>query len=251
MDIDEGPRIPATNQREVAESRNREWNATRIVLVSLLGLLLVAAAFYFYAVDGREGIGVASAPSPRQSREGSAAATQPRSAGSTEKSLPSTSPSQPPSDQSIPSEAAVLQQSRATLSPPPVTTAQERPTPPPATTAPNATSNASAMPKDSGAHPGAGTQTTVVGQQLMQDQPAALPDQPAAAPMRDMVFVVKRGPANIRSAPGKAGRVIGSAAKNTRVKQIGRSGSWVEVETEAGRGWISSALLGSASPESR
>jgi uncharacterized protein YgiM (DUF1202 family) len=77
----------------------------------------------------------------------------------------------------------------------------------------------------------------------MRDQPAALPDQPAAAPKNEVVLVVKRGPANVRSTPGKGGRVIGTVTKDAQVKEISRSGSWVEVETESGRGWISSALI--------
>ena len=79
----------------------------------------------------------------------------------------------------------------------------------------------------------------------MRDQPAALPDQAAATPPKiETVLVVMRGPANIRSAPGKGGRVIGSAAKNTTVKELSRSGKWVEVETESGTGWIAASLLG-------
>lgn len=83
----------------------------------------------------------------------------------------------------------------------------------------------------------------------MRDQPAALPDQAAAAPKNEIILVVKRGPANIRSAPGKSGRVIGRAAKDAQLKELGRSGSWVEVETEAGRGWIGAGLLAPLSRE--
>jgi SH3-like domain-containing protein len=83
----------------------------------------------------------------------------------------------------------------------------------------------------------------------MRDQPAALPDQPAAAPKKENVLVVIRGPANIRSAPDKKGRVIGTAPKDANVKELDRAGNWVQVETEAGTGWINATLLGS--PESR
>jgi uncharacterized protein YgiM (DUF1202 family) len=79
----------------------------------------------------------------------------------------------------------------------------------------------------------------------MRDQPAALPDQQAAAPKQEKVLIVMRGPANIRSEPGRKGRVIGSAPKNATVKELDRSGKWVQVETEAGTGWINAALLGS------
>jgi len=78
----------------------------------------------------------------------------------------------------------------------------------------------------------------------MRDQAAALPDQAAAAPKNETILVVMRGPANIRSTPGKGGRVIGTAAKNATVKEVSRSGKWVEVETESGTGWIAAALLG-------
>jgi uncharacterized protein YgiM (DUF1202 family) len=85
----------------------------------------------------------------------------------------------------------------------------------------------------------------------MRDQPAALPDQSAAAPKKENVLVVMRGPANIRSTPGKSGRVIGTAPKNATVKELDRSGSWVQVETENGTGWINAVLLGAGSSESR
>ena len=85
----------------------------------------------------------------------------------------------------------------------------------------------------------------------MRDQPAALPDTPAAAPKNEIIMVVKRGPANIRSEPGKKGRVIGTAAKDAQLKEIGRSGRWVQVETESGRGWIGSGLLAPLSSKSR
>ncbi len=85
----------------------------------------------------------------------------------------------------------------------------------------------------------------------MRDQPAALPDQAAATPKNETMLVVMRGPANIRTTPGKSGRVIGTAAKNATVKELSRSGSWVEVETESGTGWIAAALLGPQPPNNR
>ena len=42
-----------------------------------------------------------------------------------------------------------------------------------------------------------------------------------------------------------------TAAKDEQLKEISRSGSWVEVETSAGKGWISSGLLAPLSPQSR
>jgi uncharacterized protein YgiM (DUF1202 family) len=85
----------------------------------------------------------------------------------------------------------------------------------------------------------------------MRDQPAALPDQTAAAPKNETMLVVMRGPANIRSTPGKGGRVVGTAAKDATVKELSRSGNWVEVETESGTGWIAATLLAPRSPQSR
>jgi hypothetical protein len=76
-----------------------------------------------------------------------------------------------------------------------------------------------------------------------------LPDPPAVTPKKENVFMVLRGPANIRSDPGKKGRMIGAAPKNATVKALDRVGNRVQVETEAGTGWINAALL--ASPESR
>jgi len=94
----------------------------------------------------------------------------------------------------------------------------------------------------------AGTQNTTV-QPSVRDHAAALPDPPAVTPKKENVFIVMRGPAQIRSDPGKKGRVIGTAPKNATVKELGRAGNWVRIEAEAGTGWINAALLGS--PESR
>ena len=86
----------------------------------------------------------------------------------------------------------------------------------------------------------------------MRDQPTALPDQATAEPKNEIILVVKRQ-ANIRTAPGKAGRVIGTAAKDAQVKEIGRSpsGEWAQVETAAGSGWMSMKLLAPLAPQSR
>jgi len=85
----------------------------------------------------------------------------------------------------------------------------------------------------------------------MRDQKAAMPDPSAAAPKVETILVVTRGPANIRSTPGKSGRIIGTAAKDAAVKKLSRSGNWVEVETENGTGWIAATLLVQRSPQSR
>jgi len=45
--------------------------------------------------------------------------------------------------------------------------------------------------------------------------------------------------------------VIGTVAKDAQLKEISRSGSWVEVETESGRGWMSTSLLAPVAAASR
>jgi hypothetical protein len=45
--------------------------------------------------------------------------------------------------------------------------------------------------------------------------------------------------------------VIGTAAKGSEVKVIARSRNWIEVETDAGKGWISGNLLGRHPPSRR
>ena len=88
----------------------------------------------------------------------------------------------------------------------------------------------------------AGTQKTTV-QPAVQDHAAALPDLPSTTPKKERLLIVVRGPGKIRSDPGKKGRVIGTVPKSATVKELNRAGSWVQIETEAGTGWIPAALL--------
>ena len=74
--------------------------------------------------------------------------------------------------------------------------------------------------------------------------PTSMQQQPASLPKEGMVFVQKPG-VRIRSEPNRRGRVIGSATKGDQFKVVGRSGSWVQVEGDAGSGWIGSRMLGS------
>jgi uncharacterized protein YgiM (DUF1202 family) len=67
-----------------------------------------------------------------------------------------------------------------------------------------------------------------------------------ALPANEVLFV-QRSRVNIRSEPGRNGRVVGTATKGSQVKVVGRSGKWVEVETDAAKGWISGSLLGPSS----
>jgi hypothetical protein len=71
----------------------------------------------------------------------------------------------------------------------------------------------------------------------------------AVTPNNDNVLILIRGPGKIRSEPGRQGRVIGTVPKNAIVKPLDRAGNWVRIETEAGTGWVHTALLGR--PESR
>ena len=76
-------------------------------------------------------------------------------------------------------------------------------------------------------------------------------NRPTALPGNEEVLFVQRARANIRSEPGRNGRVIGTAARGSQVRVIGRAKNWVEVETDAGKGWIGSSLLGPNAPGSR
>jgi uncharacterized protein YgiM (DUF1202 family) len=77
--------------------------------------------------------------------------------------------------------------------------------------------------------------------------PASLQHQPASLPKEDVVFVQKPG-VRMRSEPGRHGKVIGSPAKGSQFKIVGRAGSWVQVESDTGRGWIGGRMLGPQSP---
>jgi hypothetical protein len=261
MAIDDDVRASSTERRE-AEARehptttvgSRHRSTTRVVLGSFLGLLLVAAAIY-YSVGHRTGTEVATAPGAKQSSDSAAVPTPRRAADSADHPVASTSP-QPDPSQSPPADASP-QQSGTASPPSSVTAADETRKDPPAAAAQNATSDASTKTNEgaansSGAQADARTGAPAVKQQPMQARPTSLPDQPAAAPKQtEVISIVKRGPANIRSAPGKNGRVIGTAAKDTQLREISRSGTWVEVETKAGRGWIDAGLLAPLSRESR
>lgn len=224
----------------------------RILLGGVAALLLVAAAAYYFA-DRREGTDVAMRPSP----ESPPAVTAPRPPESAQNPAPSVAPgpSRPPDTATAsPSTAPVPssqptspQQSAAAAPSQDATPTPEPPAAPSATAAQNQTTvPPSEQSKQSAEAPKAeetSPPASASQQPSMRDQPAALPDQPAAAPKNETMLVIMRGPANIRSAPGKAGRIVGTVAKNATVKEVSRSGNWVEVETESGTGWIAATLL--------
>jgi hypothetical protein len=226
-----------------------------IVLGGLAGLLILAGVYYF--VGHRAGTEVATETRSERPADNPTIAQTPRAPDSLSKSASSTPPSQEQTAQPQLPPRSEPQQS-ASASPPPVITAPAEtpatPASPPATLATPAAPPPAAIVPDAAkaaptAPPAAASEAASTAQPSMRDQPAALPDQAAAAPKKENVLVVMRGPANIRSAPGKKGRVIGTAPRDATVKELDRSGNWVQVETDTGTGWINAALLGS--PESR
>jgi SH3-like domain-containing protein len=70
----------------------------------------------------------------------------------------------------------------------------------------------------------------------MSQEPVALPNPGT--------MVVQASRAKMRSAPNRTARVVGTAVKGNQVKVVGRSGTWLEIETEGRSGWINRKLLG-------
>jgi Bacterial SH3 domain len=268
MNTEGDPRGPASVSGEAerkAEDRSatpatRHKSTTRMVLGGVVVLLLLGAATYYF-VEHREGTEVAMRPA---SESPSAATPAPP---------PETGVSPAPSATPAPPAEPTPPQQSAATAPPNTSSAQEpqaapseatapAPKPQPSPPAP-AVTEATNVPAPQEAKPPADSvaaapktepETAAAPappQPSLQDQPAALPDQKTATPKTETVLVVMRGPANIRSAPGKGGRVIGTAAKNATVKELSRSGKWVQVETESGTGWIAAGLLGPQPSASR
>src|SRR5688572_20654992 len=174
---------------------------TRIVLGSLAGLLLVAAALYYFA-DRETGAVLASQD---KASERSQTETAPRPAETA------------PSSQITSSDDALSPRS------PPSAAAQPAPSAPQESATPSAPSaspeealipravTTSRIPRAEGesavaANEGPASQGTVPGNpSLMTDRPTALPGAE--------ILVVQRPRVNIRSEPGRNGRVIGTAAK--------------------------------------
>jgi type IV secretory pathway VirB10-like protein len=74
------------------------------------------------------------------------------------------------------------------------------------------------------------------GQQSMSQEPAALPSADTK--------VIQATRANIRSAPRRRARVVGTVAKGAQVKVRSHSGRWVQIETDGRTGWVNAKLLG-------
>ena len=210
----------------------RTATKTRIVVGSIVGMLLLGV--FLYTLTGRdnaldfasrnqapEGLQVATAPRPLNGVDPSrgTAPTETASQGHSQSSEPVlTRPSSP-------------QQSSAPAAPPsPVENAP---------LVPRAVTTSRVVPSDD--------RSRVIA----NDRPANQAGVPNTSPMTDRatslpsdeVLVVQRSRANIRTEPSRTGRVIGTAAKGSKVKVISRSRNWFEVEVGAGRGWISGRLL--------
>ena len=196
-----------------------------------------------------EALTVASIPrTPDNSEKPVSPTTSPQQSMLTEMQSPLTSEAQrsgsaPPPPRAA-NTAAAPPAATATAPATPTSPATEKTVMSPRPSASEQRTNAATTPQSTGP---AGTQKTTV-QPSVRDQAAALPDRPAATPKKENVFIVMRGPAKIRSDPGKKGRVIGTAPKNAPVKELDRAGNWVQIETEVGTGWIHAALLGLADP---
>lgn len=251
-------------RKEAAAATTPRASRTGKVLGGVAALLILAGAAYYF-VGHRAGTEVATNSGAERPADGPTVADNPRVPDGGEKPAPSTSSAQERTSQPQSSQPGEPQQSASTSPPPAATppaetpaaspaTAATAPAPPPSATAQGGVANSqpseNEQPADSAkAASGVGsgaTQASPSAEPSMRDQPAALPDQAAAAPKKENMLVVMRGPANVRSAPGKRGRVIGTAPKDSTVKELDRSGNWVQVETDAGTGWINAALLGSA-----
>jgi hypothetical protein len=62
------------------------------------------------------------------------------------------------------------------------------------------------------------------------------------------VLFVHRPGVNVRSAPSRTGRVVGTARKGTRFEVTNRRGRWVEGNSGRIKGWISDRFLASNAP---
>ena len=284
MNTDSGTRGPASESGEAAdrkpEHRNgtvatRRANTTRIALGSVVALLLLAAAAY-YLVDRDGGTELAVRPS-LENPQAATPTRPPETAETPARSTPPT-PSRPPeaagnpapsmtpvpsSDPTAPQQSATLVQPPLAVPSPESRVAPPAPEPQAAPSTPTAQEQTNASPPEASKQtaesvesvsrnePKTSAPAPAAPQPSMRDQAAAMPDPSAGAPKVETILVVSRGPAKIRSTPGKGGRIIGTAAKDAAVKELSRSGNWVEVETENGTGWIAATLLVRRSPQSR
>ena len=217
-----GPRATATA---------RVTARTRIVLGSIGGLLLIAAILYY--IVGRDA--ASDLAWRNQTSEGPQATTVPRQPNGADPTQQTASPqasvpSQPGSPEPVLAQPSSSQQSSSQAAPP----VEETPLTPRSVTTSRIlqSDDRSALTANERPDNRAAVPTT----SPMTSRATALPN--------DVVLVVQRARANIRTEPSRKGRVIGTAAKGTQVKVISRSRNWIEVEVGGGRGWITGDLLG-------
>ena len=224
---------PLVSEAPRATAAARTTTRTRIVVGSIVGLLLLGAFLYNF-VDRDNAIDLASR---NQASEGSQVATAPRPLDGVD-----------PSRERAPAETPLPGQSRSSepvltpsSSPQPSSAPAARPTPvEDATLVPRAVTTSRVVRSDD--------ESRVTANEHPAN-PAGVPntsqmtDRATALPSHDEVLVVQGSRANIRTEPSRTGRVIGTAAKGSKVKVISRSRNWIEVEVGAGRGWISGSLL--------
>ena len=242
------PRIRGMDEPLVEHApEQRGW--IRGVIIGVAAVLTLGALGYFY-FNRDTGTETASAPATEQAPPAASTVVAAPPAAAP----PAAEPTPPSASQQMtspaPSAVTPAQTSATatpaapdTLSPPPGaetsaaqtdTAAQTRA---PAQTEPTAQAQAPALPP-----PAAGSAPAESAA-----QPDPLRNQPASLPADDVVFVQKPR-VNIRSAPGTHGRIVGSASEGDQFKVVGRSGTWVQVEGDGRKGWISGRLVGPQSP---
>jgi hypothetical protein len=281
-----GPTSPAsgTNDPLPADDRSAEQHARGRTGGVILGgglvavLALGALGYFYYDRDaGREAASVPTseqAPSPASK---DVAATTPRPAETVTAAAPrpaeTVTPAAPRPAENAAAATPRPAENAAAATPRPVENVAAatprpaenvvRPSPPPPTAAapsagPAAPSVAATPPASvtpvppPGAQPPAvqaqpGANTTPIESAAPASPPTSMRDQVASLPKDELVFVQKPR-VNIRSEPGKRGRVVGSASKGSQFKVVRRAGSWVQVEGDAGTGWIGGRLLGPQAP---
>jgi type IV secretory pathway VirB10-like protein len=209
----------------VAASKRRR-SVTPMLLCSLIALLAIAGALYYF-VGGESGSGVASRQQPEQASERPQVAIAPAPSKSAESPPP---PAPPPASPVPPQTQSVA--------PPLAPTPQQQSANPSAPSAP--------------APPSKQAETAPAVSPTTESQPPpAMSGRATSLPGNEEPLFVQVRRANIRSEPDRTGRIIGTVTRGNQVKVIGRSGTWVEVETDAGKGWISGGLLRPQLPASR
>lgn len=261
---------PRTDQRS-PEHHARGRTGGVILGGGLVAVLTLGALGYFYS-DRDSGKEVAPVPTSEQAPSPGSkdvAATTPRPAENVAAATPRpaetvTAAAPRPAENAAPATPRATENAAAATPRPAENVVRPAPTPPtaavPAPSAGPAAPSVAATPSASGVSPPPGAQQPAAQTQAPANsapiesavRPAPAPatsmrDQAASLPKDELVFVQKPR-VNIRSEPGKRGRVVGSATKGSQFKVVRRTGSWVQVEGDAGTGWIGGRLLGPEAP---